>query len=243
VPLEAVTIALDEVTIAPGATGKMRAVLDSSGAQVAGVQMDLVLDAGLVVAARENGEPDCAVAPDIGKQLFVRERPLGHCGPFACQRLRALVLSLSDTAPIADGELFRCTLLVDPETEATRLRVHLTGAGASDPLGNTVATIDVMPGVVLVPQPPTPTSTITRTPRSTATLLPEEERTRRPTSTPRPTRTVLADATVPPTRTATAARVTDDDGCAVAPGSGGAHPLLLVTLALLLAARRRPRGL
>lgn len=108
-----------------GETADLCVVLDAGGAQVAGTQNDLVWDGSCATLARAS---DCRVNPATGKSLYDTLFPGGDFG------YRVLVLSLLDTEPIPDGELYCCAFSVEARPGAC-CSVGVVNTGISDPKG------------------------------------------------------------------------------------------------------------
>ena len=242
-PAQAVMIALDDIVIERGGTGTLRATLITEGASVAGVEMTLRLASGLAPVLRDDGTPDCTADP-TGKTVFATVRHEGgsHCTrPYDCNVVRLVLLSLSDSAPIADGALFACGIAVDPQVGIFVLPLHVVHVAASDPYGvlQPAAGIDA---VVTVPFPPTAipfdtaTPTATRSQGPTSTAITEGVRTRKPTSTRLPSG-IPATGTPATTPTATSTVARPGGGCAIA-APDDAQRAFAAGLVLLLALRR-----
>jgi MYXO-CTERM domain-containing protein len=126
------TVQLDPSSVSvaqPGDRGRTCVSLVTGGQEVAGTQNDLVWDGRCATLPYESA---CEVAGTHGKSLYARAGAGDDC------RLRALVLSLSDVDPIADGVLYCCDFVVQA-APGTCCAVRVTDAGASDSRGNAVA--------------------------------------------------------------------------------------------------------
>ena len=120
---------------------------------VAGVQNDLRLSSHLRVAARPDGRPDCAVNPDIGKLASAFVFLPNGCRGRDCTAVRALVLSLDDVAPIADGALlYTCAVTIGPRAPLGELVLAFEGVSASTAEGFDVAIGTVDPAVTVLGQ-------------------------------------------------------------------------------------------
>ena len=150
-----VTLDLSSTTVErPGDTGRVCVSLSTGGQDVAGTQNDLVWDG--TCATLDEGA--CVVAGTHGKQLNTRIQASDDF------RLRALILSLTDVDPIADGLLYCCDVTVEAAPGAC-CDVAIVDAGASDSKGNAV-TVSGGTGELCVAATGAPTPTAT--PRSTA---------------------------------------------------------------------------
>jgi uncharacterized protein (TIGR03382 family) len=127
-----VSLDLSSATVAhPGDRGRLCVSLATGGADVAGTQNDLVWDGRCATLPDEGA---CAVAGTHGKELRSR---IQSSDDF---RLRALILSLSDVDPIADGLLYCCDFAVQAAPGAC-CPVAIDDAVASDSRGNQVDVI------------------------------------------------------------------------------------------------------
>jgi hypothetical protein len=131
-----------------------RVVLHTRGQAVAGVQVDLEADAALHFATQALGEPQCQANPAIGKtdtgfHLFPSER--------RTLALRAVVLSFTDLAPIADGSvLFSCRLHIGTGTPPGIYDLTPTNLLGSTPRGERIDAVGGT-GHVVVREAPTGT--------------------------------------------------------------------------------------
>jgi len=151
-----VVLRLSSATVAQsGDSGQVCVSLDTGGENVAGTQNDLVWDGRCATLPDESA---CAVAGSHGKQLDTRIQATDDF------RLRALILSLTDVDPIADGLLYCCDFTVDAAPGAC-CSVAIDRPGASDTKGNAVA-VTGRPGELCVAavEDPSPTRTPTATP-------------------------------------------------------------------------------
>jgi len=127
------------------------AVLHARDLPIAGVQNDIAFPPGIAIRTDDDGDPDCVVEPSIEKpaSAFAFQPP--SCTPGVdCTAMRALVLSLTDVAPIYDGAvLYRCTALLSRDLEPGDHTLVLSNLGASDPDGLAVG-LDGIDGVVTV---------------------------------------------------------------------------------------------
>lgn len=112
-----------------GDVAEVCVALASEGAAVAGVRTDLTWDG---TCATLSDASACRVVPATGKQLFTR---IVAQPDFT---LRALVLSLTDVAPLADGPLYCCDVRVEARGGQC-CAIGIAAADASDPRGEAVA--------------------------------------------------------------------------------------------------------
>jgi ELWxxDGT repeat protein len=121
---------------------------------VAGVQNDIRLSSNLRVAARSDGRPDCTVNPEIGKPASAFVFLPSNCRPGrTCTAVRALLLSLDDVAPIADGAvLYSCAVTIEPRAPLGELALRIEGVSASTSDGVDVRISAVDPVVTVLGQ-------------------------------------------------------------------------------------------
>jgi hypothetical protein len=165
------------VSSAAGKAGErvtIAVTLHSSGAAVAGAQNDLHFDGvNITVAAGANGSPDCTVDPTIHKDgTSFAFLPHG-CTGATCTSVRALVFSLDNVDPIADGSvLYRCNVDIAAEAPDGVYVVTIDNIALSDPRGNAFHGVGGVYGLVFVGATPTPTFTWTPRPVATRTATP-----------------------------------------------------------------------
>jgi len=126
--LDCVQLIVGSAVGAAGEQVEIGVTLRTGGLPVAAVQIDLLTGNGLHLAA----DDDCRVNPDIGK-----------IGAFAFQQdgaLRAIILSLLDTEPIASGSvLFTCTYRIpDDALPGGNFAVSCRNAAGSTPEGEEI---------------------------------------------------------------------------------------------------------
>jgi hypothetical protein len=126
-------------------------------AEVAGLQADFAFDPATPVVATQGGDPECTGNDEIGSGVrrFTFLPP--GCTPGGdCAGVRAFVLSLTATTPIADGALlYTCAVAIGDETPPG---VYPLGAGdalGSNPGGGPLALIGVG-GSIIVDEAPRP---------------------------------------------------------------------------------------
>jgi hypothetical protein len=219
------------VSSAAGKAGErvtIAVTLHSSGAAVAGTQNDLHFDGvNITVAARTDGSPDCTVDPAIHKDgTSFAFFPHG-CAGAACTSVRALVFSLDNVDPIADGSvLYRCNVDIAAEAPDGVYAVMIDNITLSDPRGNAFHGVGGVDGQVFVGATPTPTFTWTPRPVATRTATPTFVATLPAafTWTPRPVTTRTATPTFAATLPAASLRVSSVASAA------GARVTIAVTL-------------
>ena len=137
---------------ARGETVRIDVSLRARREPVAGVQNDLRLSPNLRVPARSDGRPDCTVNPEIGKPASAFVFLPSNCRPGrTCTAVRALVLSLDDVAPIADGALlYTCAVTIEPRAPLGELALRIEGVSASTSEGVDVSVHAVDPVVTVL---------------------------------------------------------------------------------------------
>ncbi len=133
-------LTISDAAGAPGATVSVEvgfADLAGGAVPVVGVQHDLAFPAAAVIPADDDDAPACTVNPAIGKDGTVFTFLPDGCTPGSdCTGVRAFVLALANTDPLADGvPLYACTLrIADAATPGTYplIASMLRGSG---PLG------------------------------------------------------------------------------------------------------------
>jgi MYXO-CTERM domain-containing protein len=126
-------------TADPGDEIEISATLNTGGAGVAGTQNDFSFDADNIPVRRTAaGRPDCRVNPAIGKEATAFSFQPAGCAGNACNRVRALVLSISNTDPIDDGSVLYTCVVDVAETAAGTFPLVLSGTILSSPAGTRV---------------------------------------------------------------------------------------------------------
>jgi hypothetical protein len=144
-----VTMVGPDGEVTAGEDGTISATLQTMGEEVAGTQNDIIYPTGenvsIGVIANAQGRPTCAVNQDIGKEGTAFSFQPPNCNAAGtCTGVRALVLSLSNVDPIADGAtLYTCEINVSAGTPGGAYELTTTGVGASDPDGNALAATGV----------------------------------------------------------------------------------------------------
>jgi len=133
-------IALSKTRGARGQAIPVTATLRTGGQRIAGTQNDIGFDARQAgIAAQANGKPDCRANPAIGKEGTAFSFLPKGCRPPACKQVRALVLSLSDVAPIPDGAvLYTCTVTIAANAAPGSQGLSANRVGFSSPAGEAI---------------------------------------------------------------------------------------------------------
>jgi len=99
-----------------------------SNGQVGGLQMDLTWDSACMTAVRVAGSTaQCTSNPSTGKSV----QTALHSGA----QMRALFLSVSDTSPVPDGELFCCRFAVALSEADSCCSINVTNLILAGPAG------------------------------------------------------------------------------------------------------------
>jgi len=217
-----VSINIGSTSGAPGATVTFQVTLDSGGAQVGGVQNEILFDPATPIAS-------CAIYPPLTGLSNWGLQPQG-CTPLVdCSQANFVILLFGSQIP--DGLLYQCDVKIAADAAAGIFPLHCSGAGAADPDGQVLAAQCVEGQVEVVAPTVTPTATGTPTqtsaPTPTATANP-------PTAAPVETPTTAAGPQLPTSWE-------DHDSCQIAADGRGAGWLLLVPVAVLVILRRRGR--
>lgn len=185
-PVHAVSVAVGSATGALGTQVTFDVTLNTGGASVAGLQLDIGFDPSTPVAAQPNGRPNCTVNPAIDKGGTSFSFQPSGCTTTSCTRVRVLVLSVSNTDPIPDGSvLFTCKVNIAPSALLGRYPLTCSGSLASNPSGGSLVAA-CTPGEIIVAAPSPATATPTRTPTPTATTTATSTATVTPTPSPTP---------------------------------------------------------
>jgi hypothetical protein len=162
--LLAVSIELTSGIAEPGGTGQISGILREQGADVSGVELQLTATRGISVGVNARGRPACVshctqdyqpIVPlaeastagidPVGEPAKSCTRPVDSaaflpvgCSPGVnCTGVKYLELGLSNVLPDG-GTLFTCTITVAADLAAGTYAVGCSGAGASDPEGQTL---------------------------------------------------------------------------------------------------------
>ncbi len=111
-----VTIRIGEARGKPGTTTQVAVTLLTAGKSVLGTVNEVYFAADTPIRAKADGSPDCAVNPELGKDLtsFAFRPP--ECTDSGCTATRALVVGfeVNPNGTIADGaELYRCVVAIN----------------------------------------------------------------------------------------------------------------------------------
>ena len=196
-PASAVTLVVSTVTAVPGDQVEVTVTLQTDGAAIDGLRVDLAFDgANIPIALRCNRfsnpptvctsdadcpstfdfcavRPACYVNPDINKggTSFAFHGAIGCSGP-ACGTVRVWVLPTDYDAPIGDMSLlFTCKVNVSPSAVGGEYPLLLSDPVPFDLTGKKVPG-EVVNGSIRVIVPPTAAPTDTATPTSTVTRTP-----------------------------------------------------------------------
>jgi hypothetical protein len=203
----------------PGDRPTLTVTLQTGDAIVAATENEIGFDPAAPMGTKINGKPDCTVNPEIEKTATAFSFLPSGCSGVTCTTVRAIVLSIDNITPIADGSvLYTCRINLLPDAPPGKYPLILSGVSLASPSGAAIFDVLTIDGTVtvLAPEPsptptfaPTPMDTPTETPTNTATDTPTATRTatrtptNTPTATPTPTATHTLTATQTPTGTAT----------------------------------------
>lgn len=151
-PLPPASMDIGAVTGRAGDTVTISVQLHVPGEPVAGTQNDLAFDPNAAIAPRANGKPDCSVNPDIDKTASAfRFFPPGCTVGVDCDRLRALIFSIGNTAPIANGAvLYTCRVHIASGAAPGRYPLRFSAELASTPDGRSIELIASDGSIVVV---------------------------------------------------------------------------------------------
>ena len=177
----AAVITIGSTTGAPGGDVTVAVSLQTEGQTVLAVQNRIGFERSAAIAARADGEPDCAVNPAIDKQATgFRFLPLGCDPALDCDSLRVFVIAFDNLLPIPDGaQLYGCHVAIAANAALGDYPLRSSEENASAPGGVLLATTGVDGNVEVIASSPTPTLTPTVTP--TATPIPTATRSATPT--------------------------------------------------------------
>lgn len=197
----------------PGDRPTLTVTLQTGDAVIAATENEIGFDPAAPMGTKINGKPDCTVNPEIEKAATAFSFLPSGCVGVTCTTVRAIVLSINNITPIADGSvLYTCTINLLADAPPGEYPLILSGVSLASPSGAAISDVLTIDGTVtvLAPEPspmptfaPTPVDTPTETPTNTATDTPTATRTATRTPTNTPTATHTATATQTPTGTAT----------------------------------------
>ena len=124
------SLEVSTVSAAPGTEVTIEVMLHTDGVEVAGIQNDLSFDRATAITS-------CRVNPDIDKKASgFALHPRGCKAGGDCERLRALIVSLENSKPIADGAvLYQCVVKVAADAAPRSYALTTSAVFASDPTG------------------------------------------------------------------------------------------------------------
>ena len=134
-------ITLSSASGRPGKLVTISATLSTGGATIAGAQNDLRFDPSILsVAVGSKGKPDCFVNPAINKSASAFAFTPSGCSAKSCTGVRALILSLSDVKPIADGSnLYACQVAISADAMIGHHQLGIEKVSLSTPAGDAVS--------------------------------------------------------------------------------------------------------
>lgn len=149
------TVELSNARGAAGQTVTFAATLHTGGATVAGVQNDIEFDPVQTPLAVRSGKPHCTVNPAIGKNATAFAFRPGKCSGRTCTGVRALVLSVTDVRPIADGSvLYTCTVRIPPTARPGTYPLSISNVAMSTPSGAEIPNATGRAGTITVTTAP-----------------------------------------------------------------------------------------
>lgn len=133
-------IVLSGASARPGDVVTISATLSTGGATVAGAQNDIIFDATVMsIAAGRKGAPDCQVNRSINKGASAFAFIPSRCSGRGCKGVRALILSLTDVGPIANGsKLYSCRVAISGGAAAGSHELGIARVSLSTPAGEAV---------------------------------------------------------------------------------------------------------
>lgn len=135
--VQAASMSVSSAQGRPGDTVNICVDLASEGQEVAGVQADVVSD------------PQCALIDTSSCRKGSHNKDL-HKAKLSPSRMRAIVLAMDNTEPIADGtRLFCCDFLIPEDTTTSNCPVTLQSPAASDSTGHAL-TARALAGAILI---------------------------------------------------------------------------------------------
>ena len=145
------TVELSSTRGTPGQTVSFSATLRTGGATVAGVQNDIQFDPVHTPLAVRAGKPRCTVNPALGKNATAFALQPSKCSGRSCTGMRALVLSVTDTRPIADGAvLYTCTVQIPPTARPGTYPLAISRVAMSTPNGQEIPNATGVAGAITI---------------------------------------------------------------------------------------------
>jgi hypothetical protein len=145
---EPIELEIPPVSGEAGDAVEISVVLHTHGQEVAGIQIDVEAYPPLTIQTTDGGGPDCWRNLELDKDYTVYSFPDGQWN-----RMRALVLSLSNVTPIPDGSLlFTCRIDIDAAAEAGEYQVSALRLGGSTSQGDPLDAVG-SGGSILVADP------------------------------------------------------------------------------------------
>ncbi len=230
---EAVRLAVDSATVAAsGDTASLCVSLDSEGLEVAGTQNRIYWNPSCITPLDE----ECRTSPTHSKTAYTLLHDEAD-PPW----IATLVISLQESGPIPDGELYCCNFVAHLDAPGDCCGVQLTDAISASPDAERLTTDIGDSGTICLDPDATPRPPIipdTRTPTWTPSPAPWD-----PTATPTAT-TVPTEAapTTTPLQSGNAQAVPgdeNDDSCQVTRGDDASGLAALLLLPAVLVWRRR----
>jgi len=133
-------VVLQGASARPGGSAKLVAKLSAGGKSIAGTQNDIVFSGAVRVAADSRGKPACKVNSRIDKSATAFAFTPSGCKGSACRGVRAIVLAMNNTKPIAHGSvLYTCTVAVGSNAKPGTYELGNRKVGLSTPQGKAVA--------------------------------------------------------------------------------------------------------
>lgn len=163
------TLAIGSSTGTAGSSTSFDVTLTESKQAIAATQNDVLFDAAVSVAIREDGTPDCNTNPAINKdQSSFSFLPSGCLPGDNCDSIRGLVFSTTNALVIPQGSvLYSCRLSLRFDASGF-VPLQCSGVILSSPAGDPLRAQCIDGGVMV----PTPTATATATPTATPTPTP-----------------------------------------------------------------------
>lgn len=146
--VETITVEIPTVSGEPGDSVEMAVILHTKGENVAGIQIDVEADPPLSFPITDADRPDCWRNEELTKDYTVYSFPLRFEGVW--NRMRSLVLSLTNIDPIPDGALlFTCRVEIAADAAPGEYQLFALRLGGSTPHGEPIPA-DGTGGTVIV---------------------------------------------------------------------------------------------